>query len=186
MSVQAGVSYFDGRPADERLLDKMSCALGEYGPDGKFQYISGSCGLLYMPFHTTRESRSERQPHISCKGNVLTWDGRLDNRDELISQLGDDLTGETSDSAIVSAAYDRWSTGCFPFLLGDWALAIWSPREKTLILARDYIGVRQLYYFISSNEVVWCTRLEPILLSSNCSFKLSDEYIAGYFAIHPE
>lgn len=185
MSAQAGVWNFDGAPASRELLANISQSISQYGPDGERTYFSGPIGMLYRPLHTTKESRLERQPHISSRGNVITWDGRLDNREELIPQLRDDLSPEQTDLAIVVAAFERWETDCFRKLVGDWALSIWDPVQRVLILARDYIGVRHLYYYPTHKRVIWCSYLAPLVLSGD-RFSLNDEYIAGYLALYPE
>src|SRR6267142_2761035 len=113
MSAQAGVWNFDGRPVEEAFLEKVSSANEQYGPDGGNVYIDGSMGMTYRAFHTTLESHLERQPHISTCGYVITWDGRLDNRDELIPQLRDQLRADKTDVAIVAASFERWDIDCF-------------------------------------------------------------------------
>lgn len=186
MSAQAGIWNFDGSPAPAELLAKLSDAITQYGPDGESTYFDGPVGMLYRPFHTTVESRLERQPRVSPRGLVITWDGRLDNREELIPQLYNELMGEPTDVATVMAAYERWGTDCFRRLIGDWALSLWDPAERTLLLAKDYMGIRHLYYYLTEKRVVWCTHLAPIVLLSGVSFTLNDEYIAGYLAMYPE
>ena len=47
-------------------------------------FRKGNLGILYRAFHTTKESSDGSQPHVSPSGAVITWDGRLDNRAELI------------------------------------------------------------------------------------------------------
>ena len=78
--------------------------------------------------HSTRqeESSQEVQPCRLESGAVLTWDGRLDNRAEFIGLMRHRLSQDSSDVAIVAAAYERWGTDCFARLLGDWALTVWS------------------------------------------------------------
>src|SRR5712671_576254 len=97
MSAQAGIWNFDGKPVDEAFLRKLTSAIEQYGPDGGNTYTHGSIGMVYRAFHTTSESRLERQPYISARGNVITWDGRLDNRDELIPKLREHLTNDRTD-----------------------------------------------------------------------------------------
>ena len=63
-------------------------------------YSTGGIRILYRAFHTTKESRRQKQPHISSSGAVITWDGRLDNRADLISELRDSLTVNSTDVAI--------------------------------------------------------------------------------------
>jgi len=137
VSVQFGRTNIDGRPVDPCYLKKVKEMLAPYGPDGEGAYIKDGVGILFRAFHTTRESRSEAQPHITPSGAVLSWDGRLDNRAELIRELKDILTTASTDLSIVAAAHERWGTGCFARLLGDWALSIWNPMDQSLILAKD-------------------------------------------------
>jgi len=182
MSAQAGIWNFDGKPADMDFLDEMSRSIAQHAPDGENTHLDGSIGMLYRPVHTTRESRFERQPHISARGYVITWDGRLDNREELIPQLPGNSMLPQTDVAIVSAAFERWGTDCFHKLIGDWAISVWDPVKRTLILAKDYAGLRHLYYYLTQKRVIWCKYLSPIVLLSRASFTLNDEYIAGYLA----
>jgi len=142
--------------------------------------------MLYRPFFTTLESRIERQPFVSSRGLVFTWDGRLDNREDLVPKLDAEIASSTTDVAIVAASFERWGTDSLRRLIGDWALAVWDPKEKTLLFARDYAGARNLYYYSSPRRVIWCTYLAPIVQLSGVSFHLSDEYIAGYLALCPE
>src|SRR5712664_1172034 len=121
VSVQFGRWNFDGQPADREYLAKAEGVLAPYGPDGGGAYIKDSVGILFRAFHTTKESRSEAQPHVTPSGAVLTWDGRLDNRAELIRELRDILTTGSTDASIVAAAYEEWGTNFFAGLLGDWA-----------------------------------------------------------------
>ncbi len=185
MSVHAGIWNFDGEPVNREFLAKVSQSLAEYGPDGDASYVDGSIGMFYRPFHTTWESHVERQPYLSASGKIITWDGRLDNRNELIRQLCSDLTDDRTDVAIVAAAFDRWGTDCFANLIGDWGLAIWDPHLRELILGRDYIGIKHLFYYPTPRRVIWCNHLAPLALCGD-EFTLCDEYIAGYLASYPD
>jgi asparagine synthase (glutamine-hydrolysing) len=185
VSVQFGRWNFDGRPADREYLAKAEGMLAPYGPDGGGAYIKDSFGILLRAFHTTKESRNEAQPHITPSGRVLTWDGRLDNRAELIHELRDILTNGSTDVSIAAAAYELWGTGSFRKLLGDWAVSIWNPKDRSLILAKDAIGTRHLYYSLDRDRVSWSTILDPLVLLAGKSFKLEEEYIAGWLSFFP-
>lgn len=186
MSTQAGVWNYDGRPLDRELLDRMAISGAQYGPDGGDLYLSDSLGMVYGAFHTTKESRLERQPHCSSRGNAMTWDGRLDNREDLLAQLSDYLPAKPTDSEIVLAAYEHWGTNCFHRMVGDWATAIWDRKEQILILAIDYIAVRHLYYQQTSRQLIWCSHLAPLVLNSQTQLSLNEKYVAGYFAFYPQ
>jgi asparagine synthase (glutamine-hydrolysing) len=186
MSVQAGIWNLDGTPINRELLANLSQSLKLLGPDGESMYVDASFGVLYRPFHTTGESRRESQPHLSNKGKLFTWDGRLDNRDELIAELGTGLQVEPTDVGIVSAAFDRWGAEGLRRIVGDWALCIWDPGHRELILAIDYMAIRHLFYYVTNVGIWWSTDLAPLVLLSGDKFHVQDEYIAGYFAGDPD
>lgn len=185
MSAQFGVLNFDGMPASKNYLEKADRFLGPFGPDGSGSYFADEIGILYRAFHTTKEAEHETQPHVTRSGLVITWDGRLDNRENLIGQLEVTLSLDSPDVSIVGAAYEQWGTGCFAKLIGDWAISIWNPRDRSLILAKDFVGLRQLYYSVERDQIKWSTILDPLVLLSSHSFALNEEYIAGWFSFFP-
>jgi asparagine synthase (glutamine-hydrolysing) len=186
MSVQAGIWNFDGRPVDHKLLTDISECLRHQGPDGESCHEHGSVALLYRPFHTTAESRREKQPYCSRRGFILTWDGRLDKRDELVSELRNELEGSPTDVAIVAAAFDRWDTDCFRRIVGDWAVSIWKPEQRELLFASDYMAIRHIFYYLRKERILWSTDLSSLVLLSNDKFHIDDDYIAGYLAHNPD
>jgi asparagine synthase (glutamine-hydrolysing) len=185
MSVQFGRWNFEGRPTTPDYIEKVSAALAPYGPDSDEAHSKDGVTILYRAFHTTKESRGEKQPHISCSGAVITWDGRLDNRADLIRELSNSLTNGSTDVAIVAKAFEKWGANCFAKLIGDWALSILEPANRSLILAKDPIGTRHLYYSFDKNQVTWSTTLDPLVRLAGKTFALNEEYIAGWFSMFP-
>src|SRR6266403_5945417 len=117
MSVQFGRWNFEGQPPSPGYIEKVNTTLAPYGPDSNEAYSEGGVKILYRAFHTTKESHRETQPHISSSGAVITWDGRLDNRAELISELRDVTAFDSTDIAIVAAAYEKWGADSFAKLI---------------------------------------------------------------------
>jgi asparagine synthase (glutamine-hydrolysing) len=185
MSVQFGRWNFDGKPVDREYLEKAKASIAPYGPDDAGSFTRNNISILYHAFHTTKESRRETQPFLTSSGAILTWDGRLDSRADLIRQLRDVVTAASTDVAIVAAAYETWGGDCFGMLIGDWALSLWDPYTRSLILAKDPIGTRHLYYSLDSHQVAWSTILDPLVLFAGKTFALCEEYIAGWFSFFP-
>ncbi|MGC0775702.1 MAG: hypothetical protein WCD68_00740, partial [Candidatus Acidiferrum sp.] len=185
MSIQFGRWNFDGKPVDRHYLEKVSPLISPHGPDGAGSYSKGDISILYRAFHTTEESRRESQPHVTSSGFILTWDGRLDNRAELIGRLRDLVTVHSTDVEIVSAAFEYWWEDSLSMLIGDWALSIWNPHTRSLTLAKDPIGTRHLYYACDDKQVSWSTILDPLVLLAGKTFALCEEYIAGWFSFFP-
>lgn len=185
MSVQFGKCNLDGEPINPADLDQVRPVLAPYGPDGEGMICRDNVGILYRAFHTTKESRREIQPHACRFGPVVTWDGRLDNRQELVKLLQGQISFASTDLEIVATAFERWGTNLFSKLLGDWALSIWDPKKQHLLLARDVMGIRHLYYLVEKDRVAWSTILDPLVVFAGHTFELEEKYIAGWLSSFP-
>jgi asparagine synthase (glutamine-hydrolysing) len=185
MSAQFGRWNFNGEPIDPAQFERARALITPYGPDRAGTYLDSGIAIACAALQVTKESRKERQPHISPSGAVLIWDGRLDNREFLIDELGCGLPFDSADAGIVAEAWERWETKCFSRLLGDWALAIWRPSVRSLILAKDPIGTRPLYYAVDDKQAVWSTSLDPLVRLEQRALELDEEYIAGWLASFP-
>lgn len=185
MSVQFGKCNFDGRPIDFRELEKVLPLLVPHGPDGEGHICKDNFALVYCAFHTTTESRQELQPFSARTGAVITWDGRLDNREELLVALPGELSFKSTDLQIIVSAYEQWGVQSFAKLIGDWALSIWNPADQSLILAKDFVGARPLYYCVARDQVTWCTIIDPFVLFPGHSLQFEEEYIAGWLGAFP-
>jgi asparagine synthase (glutamine-hydrolysing) len=186
MSVQFGTWNFDGKPIARNDLEKAYPFLTPYAPDGRGTYEHRDIWIHYRAFHTTCESQHEIQPHIATSATVITWDGCLDNRADLLRELRPLVTASATDVSIVAAAYERWGTDCLSKLIGDWAMCIWNKNQRSLILAKDPIGTHPLYYLCSAGHVAWSTILEPLVLLADRSFDLDEEYLAGWLGSFPQ
>jgi len=185
MSVQFGRWDFGSRPVEPDYLARAESLLAPYGPDSRGLHAESGVSMLYRAFHTTSESRHETQPYVPSSGTAFTWDGRLDNRGELLQELKCRLTSQATDVEIVAAAYEQWGSHCFSKLLGDWALVIWNSKTHLLTMAKDFLGTRSLYYVIDSDAIVWSTVLEPLLFLDGRTFSVEEEYVAGWFSLFP-
>jgi asparagine synthase (glutamine-hydrolysing) len=186
MSQQAGIWHYDQRPVSSEQFAAFDRQLTLQGPDSHGEYSEPGFAMLHRAFYITAEDALETQPVRTIHGTVLTWDGRLDNRDELLSALGRTAFDLPTDAEIVAAALSAWDTKALPHLVGDWALAWWNPRTPRLLLARDYIGIRKLYYLASRASLYWSTDLAALVLHSGRQYTLCDAYFAGYFTTYPE
>jgi len=184
VSVQFGRWNFDGRPPDQDYFTQAEGMLAPNGPDGRGFYARGGAGIVFRALHTTNESRQETEPHCLPSGEILTWDGRLDNRAELVRELNG-IPAAATDVAIVAAAYEAKGTACFAKLIGDWALCVWDPNRQFLLLAKDPIGTRPLFYSIDNDAITWSSILDPLVLLAGKSFALEEEYIAGWLTFFP-
>lgn len=187
MSGIGGIYNFDNGPVSRSFLLSMGSALAAHGPDGGSEVNLGAVGMVYRAFHTTRESRLETQPLISPRtGHVLSWDGRLDNREDLISLVREEIPRNVTDAAIVLAAYQKWDTVFPSRLIGDFAFSLWDPNSRTLLLGRDHAGVRQLFYRCDEHRIIWSTDLRILLDLAGSKLEINEEYLADFVTCRPD
>ena len=185
MSAHFGKCNLDGRPVDSQEFENVRPMLARSGPDAEAFFCRDNLGIIYRAFHTVKECKLENQPYVSVSGNVVTWDGRLDNRETLIRQLEGEISTDSADVLIVAAAYEMWGTGAFANLKGDWALSIWDARKRGLMLAKDFAGTRHLYYAAEKDQITFSTVLDPLALFASRSLTIDEEYIAGWLSFFP-
>jgi asparagine synthase (glutamine-hydrolysing) len=186
MSGIGGIHNFAAGQVDPQQLLVLGSALTERGPDGGHEVLDGQVGMVYRAFRTNEESRGERQPLLSSLGHLLCWDGRLDNRDDLLTLLASDLDEDRTDVRLVLVAYQKWGGDFLSRIIGDFALSLWDPLRQTLILARDPFGVRPLYYIRTNEELIWSSTLSSLLALTAIDAEVNDEYVAGCLALYPE
>jgi asparagine synthase (glutamine-hydrolysing) len=185
MSAQFGRWNLNGEPVDRDYQDKVASLLGVYGPDDHESHCGRDICFQYHSFWTTKESHGEKQPYVGSSGLVFMWDGRLDNREELLSEIRLTSSRDVTDLSIVVALYEQRGVKSFARLAGDWALSIWDPSDRSLTLARDFMGLRPLYYCVGNSSVRWSTVLDPLVIFADQPFALNEEYLAGWFAQFP-
>jgi asparagine synthase (glutamine-hydrolysing) len=178
-----GLFNQDGAPVEAGELRKMASLLTRRGPDRTGTWHSGLVGMGHTLLATTPEAVLERLPLEHAEsGCVITGDVRLDNRAELLPQLGlDDRASVTGDAEIVLTAYLSWGEACVERFLGDFAFAIWDPRHHKLFCARDQMGMRCLYYHHSSGRFfAFATEPGAILVLPQTPYRINEERIADY------
>jgi asparagine synthase (glutamine-hydrolysing) len=182
MGAQAGVMFFNGRPVEHECR-ALIADLRPVAPDGVSAFAEHSVAMVYGAFHVWAGERSSQQPQRSPAGHVITWDGRLDNRDDLLLRLGGYLPRETSDAAIALCVFERWGTEGLRWLIGDWSAVIWDGHRRTLHLARDYMGVRPLYYYVDGQSVMWSTSLGELATRAGRADALDERFVALFMTL---
>ena len=187
-----GVSGFclifnrDGAPVDGDIVQSMMSRLEHRGPDGRRTVMLGHIGLGHQHFWTTPEDVGERQPLSGTDGRAhVLFDGRLDNRSELFSELH--IPGaegrQLSDAALVLRAYERWGGSCAEHLLGPFAFVIYDAMGESVLCARDPLGDRTLFYYVNDTMCVVASEEYAVLAHPQLSSDLDGSTIALYLAL---
>ena len=159
--------------------------LNQRGPDGSDVFIAGHVAMGHWHFWTTPEEAGERQPlRLGDMPFVIVFDGRLDNRDELIKQLN--LASESgdsiSDAALILKANANWGEQCFKHFIGEYALVILDEQHNKLICARDALGNRTLFYTWHGTQLVIASEAWAVARAYGSGPELSESAAAHFFA----
>lgn len=183
MSGIFGILHLDGSEILSPDVDAMARQLERRGPDGTHCWQDGNVALGHTLLATTPEALVEVLPLTDPdSGCTITADVRLDNRDELIPQLGlDGADRVIGDGELILKAYLRWGEDCPNKLLGDFAFVIWDPGRKHLFCARDHMGMRQLIYHYQPGKLfVFATEVEAVIAHSGVPQVINEGRIADY------
>lgn len=181
MSAIAGLLLRDNAPLAIERLHVMVDAQRHRGPDGTHTWGEGPVALGQLMMHSTPEAVFEQLPLVARDGAIaLVGDVRLDNRDNLIADLGlgDVPASLIPDGRIVLAAYERWGERCPEHLLGDFAFAIWDARRRAVYCARDHFGVRPLFYYLSDRTFALATEIKGLFALEEVPVRVNELRVA--------
>jgi asparagine synthase (glutamine-hydrolysing) len=184
MNILFGIWRPSGPAVRREELKSMAEHTIRFSPDGEWLQITPDIGLGVQAQYTHARSRMEVQPARDSIGNMIVYDGRLDNYRELARQL-DLREEETADSQIILRAYERWGKDCFVRLIGDWALILWDGRAHALYLARDHAGSRTLHYSRDAAGTTTCATFLDSYLNTSVLDALDPVYMSSYLASMP-
>lgn len=180
MSAIFGIINQNDQPVDRANLDRMSAALEHHGCDGGCVWTTGAVGLGQRLMCFTPEDRLERQPLLSADGQyVLVSDGRVDNRPDLISDLGLRIVDSGfADGELILRAYERWGEDCLRHLVGVFAFAIWDAAKQRLFAARSPIVAPPLHYHCTPQVFAFATMPKGMLALSFVPRAINEQKLA--------
>ena len=182
MSGIAGVWNLDGRPIERQLITTIASRVAHRGRDRCGVWSDTCVGFASHVRNNSPADVDERQPLTDVAGNAIAFDGRLDNRQDLLRQLRTrGLTADSSDAAFVLEAFHMWGRDGFSRLEGEFALALFDSPGRQLTLARDPVGCRPLYYWSDGQTLVFASEIKAILAHPAVRTKANEDLLADYF-----
>jgi asparagine synthase (glutamine-hydrolysing) len=185
MAAHAGIWYYDGRPVPSNVLNVLSRGNAALGSDSSGIYVDCGIALVSFSTHFDQLSTNEKQPITLPSGTAVTWDGRLDNRDDFLVRLREDIQSDRSDARLMALAVHRWREEALRTALGDWSMVLWDASIRELLLACDFVGNRPLHFCVRPEYVVWSTALDPIVELCDLAGQINDTYMARFLTFSP-
>jgi asparagine synthase (glutamine-hydrolysing) len=160
-----GKLHFDGEQVSSALLKAMADVIQHRGPDDEGFYVSGPVGFGFRRLSII-DLAAGHQPLSNEDGTVwIVFNGEIYNYQELREYLlakGHTFTTQT-DTEVIVHLYEEMGESCVEKLRGMFAFAIWDDRRKFLFLARDRVGIKPLYYWLSDQSIVFGSEIKSIL-----------------------
>ena len=159
---------------DASLIGAMLSPVRHRGPDDEGQYVSSRVGLGHRRLSIIGLSTGH-QPLCNEDGTVwVTFNGEIYNyrslRDDLISK-GHAFATDT-DTEVIVHLYEEMGADCVTALRGMFAFAIWDSRKEILLLARDRVGIKPLYYWTNGRSLVFGSEIKSILADPDVGAEL--------------
>ena len=183
MSGIMAVVSLDGRPVPPELARAQLAAVAHRGEWEPRLWEAPGVALGHVNLPRTPEAEREVLPMANRSGRYwLTWDGRLDNRDELGAKLGYDTAERAgrTDAEYVLDAFLKWGDDCVHHLVGDWAVVIWDNEARRLFCAKDPLGWRQLYYAERDGLLLVGSEPQQLFAGGWVPKAVNEEYVARF------
>lgn len=157
--------YFGPVSEARPLLEGMIAAIAHRGPDERGVFVAPQAGLAHARLSIV--GLGDGQQPMSDEGGELTiaFNGEVFNyvelREELRARGRRFRTG--SDTEVILHLYDEMGEDCVSVLNGDFAFAIWDARRRRMVLARDRMGVRPLFYTVADGTFYFASEVKALL-----------------------
>lgn len=156
--------YFHLHNIDTGVIHEQMCAPALYwGKDDRFIYHDKQIELGYLHRYNTPESVFESQPHKTQNGNIIFFNGRIDNRLDLLIGFGLQENSEFPDGKLVEICWEKYKTDLVHHLEGDWVIVVWESDKLKLHILRDHHGYSALYYYCNDKLFAFATCIKSLL-----------------------
>ena len=166
----AGQFNFQGRePVERETIVRMARSIAHRGPDDEGFFVAGPVGLGFRRLSIIDLSGGH-QPMSDAQETVwVIFNGEIYNYRELRAELQNKghQFRTNSDTEVIVHGYKEWGTDVFDRLNGMFGLAIWDVLKERLILARDAMGIKLIYYKIDHGTLTFGSEIRPILAAQN-------------------
>lgn len=171
---------------DPTLLKNMADSIRHRGPDDEGYYISGPVGFGFRRLAII-DLNTGHQPISNENGTVwIVFNGEIYNYRELRDQLKSQghVFRTNTDTEVIVHLYEELGEKCVEKLRGMFGFAIWDDCRKTLLLARDRVGIKPLYYWLGEKSIIFGSEIKSILASQEMLPEVLPELIDRFLTFY--
>jgi asparagine synthase (glutamine-hydrolysing) len=159
------VNFNVTEPVDPHVVERMTNAQAHRGPDDSGYFIEGNVGLGHRRLSIIDRSGGKQPIFNEDASVVVVFNGEIYNYSELTSDLvaRGHKFATRSDTETIVHAYEEYGDSCMRDFRGMFAFAIWDRRRKRLLLVRDRLGIKPVYYYAAKDFVVFASEIKSLL-----------------------
>lgn len=175
-----------GKGIDRNLLLRMCRSFAYRGPDDEGVFVGPAIGLAHRRLSIIDLSTAGHQPIGNEDEKIwLVFNGEIYNfktiREDLESR--GHLFRSRTDCEIILHLYEEVGTDLFEYLNGMFAFALWDGNRKCLLLGRDRLGIKPLYYFLDGGKLVFGSEIKAILCDPDVPRDIDPEALDLYLTL---
>jgi asparagine synthase (glutamine-hydrolysing) len=181
----AGFTYLNRRH-DEAVAERITEALYHRGPDQQGVHrgsVATLCGVRLKII----DLGGGDQPILSDDGDsAIVFNGEIYNHREIRAELEGlgHRFRSNCDTETVLRAFLQWDTACFKRMRGMFAVALWTESRKRLVLVRDRMGIKPLYYYLDGEDLCFGSELKAILEHPHVPRRLDLTALDAYLSVN--
>jgi asparagine synthase (glutamine-hydrolysing) len=156
-------------PVDRETIERMARSIAHRGPDDEGFFVAGPVGLGFRRLSII-DLTGGHQPMSDAEETVwVIFNGEIYNYKELRVELRNKgyHFRTNSDTEVIVHGYKEWGTDVLNRLNGMFGLAIWDVHKERLILARDAMGIKLIYYKIDNGRLTYGSEIRAILIAED-------------------
>ncbi len=162
-------NFLRHEPVEPETIRRMADSIAHRGPDDDGYFISGALGFGFRRLSII-DLAGGHQPMSDAEKTVwIVFNGEIYNFKELRTEL--EWCGHrfrtNSDTEVIIHGYKEWGTEVLDHLNGMFGLAIWDVERKRLVVARDAMGIKLIYYRIADGQLTFGSEIRPILAAKD-------------------
>ncbi len=182
-----GELRLDGGLPDLAAIGRMTAVLAPRGPDHQGSYSDGPLAFGHRRLSVLDLSEHGNQPMIDSElGLALVFNGTIYNFRELrrkLERLGQRFFSD-GDTEVILKAYAAWGIDCTKRFHGMFAFALWDMRQERLLLARDRIGIKPLYYAEDGARLRFASNIQALLAGGGIDTAIDPAALHHQLTLH--
>jgi len=181
----AGIAGLQDTLDASTRIQRMTDTMPHRGPDADGHFVADNIALGHRRLSIIDLSAASNQPFTDVSGRfVMIFNGEVYNYKALRAELSDYPFRTQSDTEVVLAAYTRWGKEFIHRLQGMFAFALWDKDTQTLLVARDRLGIKPLYYTERDGVWAFASEVRTLLQANIASKAIRPESLVDYMTYY--